>query len=136
MLINARPLRGAAAAVATFAAVGTITALWPNPIFGRMTPAQGFEIWLLALQAVLVGVYVATKRPVCSAKPMGVGALLGFLGVACPTCNKVLILLFSSEFLVASVEPLRLPVGLAGTALIAGAVAWEWRQARRVSVAA
>lgn len=125
-----RMVQAAAAALATFLAVGTLTALWPNPLFGRSAPAQGFEIAALAVQSSLIGLYVLVRRPRCSAKPVGAGALLGFFGVACPTCNKVLILLFSTEALLAHVEPYRLHAAVAGALVTAAAVAWEWRQGR------
>ena len=123
-----RLLHAVAIAAATFAAVGTLTALWPNPLVARSTPAQGFEILALAVQCALIGGYVLIKRPVCSSNPVGFGALLGFFGVACPTCNKLLILLFSTDALLTYVEPYRLPVTIAGALVTAAAVAWEWRQ--------
>lgn len=125
-----RVVQAAATALGTFAAVGTLTALWPNPLFVRSTPAQGFEIAALAVQSLLIGLYILLRRPHCSSRPVGVGALLGFFGVACPTCNKLLILLFSTEALLAYVEPYRLPVTALGVLVTAAAVAWEWRQGR------
>lgn len=117
--------------IGTFLAVGTVSALWPNPLFARMTPAQGFEIWALALQSLLVGVYVLVRRPACSVKPMGIASVIAFLGVACPTCNKILLLVLGSELILAHIEPLRPHIAAAGLALTAVAVAWEWRKGRR-----
>jgi len=51
--------RGAAAAAAMFVALGTVAALWNNPLFMRMTPTGGFEIALLLSQSVLAGIYEA-----------------------------------------------------------------------------
>jgi hypothetical protein len=126
-----RIARAAAAAAATFAVVGTLTALWPNPLFARSTPAQGFEIAALAAQCGLIGLYLLVKRPTCSSRPVGLGALLGFFGVACPTCNKLLIVLLSTESLLTYVEPYRLQVTVAGMLVTAAAVGWEVREARR-----
>ncbi|WP_431854306.1 hypothetical protein [Azospirillum sp.] len=125
-----RVLKGAAAATATFLMLGTVTAVWPNPVFARMTPTQGFEIWLLAVQAVLVGIYVAIRRPMCSARSAGLGSVVWFLGIACPTCNKLLLLVFGAELLLTHLEPYRLHLAVAGAAVTAVAVAWEWRQRR------
>ncbi|KAA0679522.1 hypothetical protein [Roseomonas genomospecies 6] len=129
-----RALRGAAAAAATFLVLGTVTAVWPNPVFIRMTPTQGFEIWLLAVQAVLVGVYVAIRRPMCSPRGAGLGSVLWFLGIACPTCNKLLLLVFGADLLLAHFEPYRLHLAVVGAAVTAAAVAWEWRQRRHAVV--
>ena len=127
-----RVLRGAVAAVVTFLLLGMVTAVWPNPVFVRMTPTQGFEVWLLAIQAVLVGIYVAIRRPRCPVRGAGVGSVLWFLGIACPTCNKILLLAFGADMLLAYLEPYRLHFATTGAVITAAAVAWEWAQRRRV----
>jgi len=114
--------RGAAAAAAMFVALGTVAALWTNPWFMRMTPTGGFEIALLLLQSVLAGVYVGLPRSPCGKRTAGAGAIIGFLGIACPVCNKVLVLLIGSTLLLEYFEPARLYVALAGAVLLAAAV--------------
>jgi hypothetical protein len=123
-----RPWHGVAAAIGTFLILGTVTAVWPNPVFVRMTPTQGFEVWLLAIQAVLVGVYTAIRRPRCPVRGAGLGSLLGFLGIACPTCNKILLLAFGSDLLLAYFEPYRLHLAVVGAVVTTVAVGWEWKQ--------
>ena len=121
--VSARNLaRGAAAAVAMFAALGTVAALWSNPLFMRMTPTSGFEIALLLLQSVLAGVYVGLPQSTCGIRTAGAGAVIGFLGIACPVCNKVLVLLIGSTLLLEYFEPIRLYVALGGAVLLALAV--------------
>lgn len=122
-----RVLKGALIAGAMFAALGTISALWSNPIFIRMTPAGWTEIAALAATAILSGVYVAVRRPACSVRLAGSGGVLGFLGVACPTCNKILMLAFGGPVLMAYFEPVRIYVALAGALMLAVAVAREIR---------
>lgn len=129
MTVNRIP-RAAAAALLSFALVGTITALWPNPLFARSTPAQGFEIWLLLAQSGLLGLYVAVRRPHCPVRKAGWGSVVVFLGIACPTCNKILLLLFGSGLLLEYFEPVRLYVAAAGVLLTAIALAVEFRAAR------
>lgn len=107
-----------AAAIAVFIPLGTVAALWENPLFMRMTPTSGFEISLLIAQAGLAGLYLGTRQPACAVRTASVGGVLGFLGVACPVCNKLFVLAFGSAFLLEYFEPLRLYVGLAGTALL------------------
>ena len=114
--------RGAAAAVAMFAALGTVAALWSNPLFMRMTPTGEFEITLLLLQSVLAGVYVALPQSPCGKRTAGTGAIIGFLGIACPVCNKLLVLAIGSALLLEYYEPVRLYVALGGAALLAAAV--------------
>lgn len=114
--------RGLAAAVAMFVVLGTVAALWSNPLFMRMTPAGGFEITLLLLQSVLAGVYLGLPHSPCGKRTAGAGAIIGFLGIACPVCNKVLVLLIGSALLLEYFEPVRLYVALGGAALLALAV--------------
>ena len=118
-------LKGAAMAAAAFVALGTVAALWDNPLFVRMTPAGDWEIALLALLALLLGVYTAIRRPQCTFRTAGAGGVLGFLGVACPVCNQVLLLVFGGELLLTYFEPIRLYVGALGAAMVAGMVALE-----------
>lgn len=127
---GARRVRAVAAALVGFAAIGTVTALWPNPLFARMTPVQGFEIWLLVIQSVLIGLYVAVRRPRCPVRNAGIGSVLAFLGIACPTCNKLLLVLFGSGLLLEYFEPMRIYVAVAGVVLTALALASEYRAAR------
>jgi hypothetical protein len=124
-------LKGVAVALVSFGALGTVSALWENPLFIRMTPAGGWEIGLLALLAVLFGTYFAIRSPVCSTKSATAGGVLGFIGVACPVCNKILLLIFGSELLMTYFEPVRIYVAAAGVVFAAWAVWRTWRAVPR-----
>ncbi len=126
-----RTLKGLAAALGSFVALGTVAALWENPLFVRMTPAGDIEVVLLGLLSVLLGTYVAIRRPFCSAKTASVGGVLGFIGVACPVCNKVLLLLFGGDLLLTYFEPVRVYVAAVGVLAVAAAVAREGMLAKR-----
>jgi hypothetical protein len=105
-------------AVGVFILFGTVTALWRNPFFTRMTPVVGYEFVLLALESILMGLYFGVKRSACAVKTSRTGSVLGFLGIACPVCNKILLLLFGAGFLLTYFEPVRLYVGLLGIGLL------------------
>jgi hypothetical protein len=128
-----RVLTGLAVALASFAALGTMAALWENPIFIRMTPAGDLEIVLLGALSLLLGVYVGIRRPFCSVKTVTTGGVLGFIGVACPVCNKILLLLFGGELLLTYFEPVRIYVAALGVLLAGAAVMHEWVLIRRQS---
>ncbi len=127
--------KGAAVALLAFVGLGTVSALWSNPLFMRMTPVGGWEIALLGALSVLFGLYVAIRRPACADKAAGAGGVLGFLGIACPVCNKILLLLFGGELLLTYFEPVRLYVAAAGTVILAVAVILEWRRGLSLTVA-
>ncbi len=130
-LSTSRILKGLAVAVASFAGLGTVAALWENPLFIRMTPAGDFEIVSLAALSILLGIFVAIRRPFCSVKAAGTGGVLGFLGIACPVCNQILMLLFGGELLLMYYEPVRIYLAVAGVLIAAAAVAREWTLIKR-----
>lgn len=113
-----RIVTGVLTAIGSFALIGTVTALWDNPVFTRMTPAGGWEIAMLAAMSLTAGVYVAIRRPFCSVKGASAGGVLAFLGVACPVCNKVLLFIFGGELLLTWFEPLRIYVAAIGALLV------------------
>ncbi len=115
-------------AILSFAGLGTVSALWKNPLFIRMTPAGGWEIGLLAVLSVLIGIYVTIRSPACATKSAATGGVIGFLGIACPVCNKILLLLFGGELLMTYFEPLRIYVAAFGVVVTAAAVWSTWRR--------
>ncbi len=121
---------GVGVAGVSFVLLGTVAALWDNPLFIRMTPAGGWEIAMLAAMSVLSGAYVAVRRPFCSLKGAGAGGILAFLGVACPVCNKILLIIFGGELLMTYFEPVRIYVAAAGALLIGGFAIREWMLTR------
>ncbi len=114
--------RGVGVAAAMFAGLGTLAALWENPLFMRMTPTGGFEITLLLVLSALAGLYVGLPRIECGKRTAGTGGVIGFLGIACPVCNKILVLLFGSALLLEYYEPVRLYLALGGVVLLAVAI--------------
>ena len=131
-----RILKGLGIALASFIGLGTVAALWENPLFIRMTPVGDSEVLLLGALSVLLGVYTVIRRPFCSIKAAGAGGVLGFLGVACPVCNKILLLLFGGELLLTYYEPARIYLAAAGVLVAAVVVAREWTLVRRQSAEA
>lgn len=103
---------------AVFLALGTVTALWQNPWFIRMTPISKFDFVILALEALLLGFYLGVRAGSCAVKRAGLGGVLGFLGFGCSICNQLLVLVFGAGFLMSYFEPIRYPIGIAGLAVL------------------
>jgi hypothetical protein len=111
--------------VAMFVGLGTVSALWSNPLFVRMTAAGWWEILALLLTALLAGLFVVLRREGCSVATAQGGGILGFLGVACPTCNKLLMLIFGGQALLTYYDPIRPLVASLGVAVLGMAVLRE-----------
>lgn len=122
---------GIVVGLASFVALGTVAAIWENPFFVRMTPSGGWEISLLALLSALAGLYVALRQPACTSRTAGMGGVFGFLGIACPVCNKVLLFLFGGEALLTYFEPVRIYVAAAGSTLMGIAVVLAYHRRLR-----
>lgn len=119
--------KGVLFAMGAFAVLGTVAALWDNPLFIRMTPTNGFEVGLLALQAALLGLYVAIPVPACATKVAGAGGVANFIGIACPICNKLLMFAFGADALLTYLEPARVYFAAGGVLITAIAVLIRWR---------
>ncbi len=129
-------LIGVPVALGAFAVLGTVAALWENPFFIRMVPAGPWEISLLAAQSILLGAFFALRPMTCSAWSGTSGGILGFFGIACPVCNKVLMLLFGGDLLLTYFEPYRMYLAGFGVVVTALAVFWVLRVRRRIAFGA
>lgn len=106
------PLRrwatAAVAAVIVALAVGLPTDVIPNPVFGRPVDVTWWSYPILIVTAVLGGLLAATYvRPAgpepagqdqldTPGKAGGLGGLLSFFAVGCPTCNKLAVVALGS----------------------------------------
>ena len=125
-----RGLRGTAVGLALFVVLGTVTAVWANPLFVRMTPVGPWEFGATVLTALLAGVTTALWVPRCRLRTSGTGGIASFLGIACPTCNKVLMLIFGGPALLAWFDPVRPWLAAAGVIVMGFAALRTWRAFR------
>ena len=125
-----RGLRGTAVGLALFVVLGTVTAVWANPLFVRMTPVGPWEFGATVLTALLAGVTTALWVPRCRLRTSGTGGVASFLGIACPTCNKVLMLIFGGPALLAWFDPVRPWLAAAGVTVMGFAALRTWRAFR------
>ena len=99
--------------------MGTMTALWSNPYFIRMTEENVWDYLILSVEALLIGLFFGIRAPRCATKKAGIGGIFGF---GCTFCNKFLLLLFSSTFILTYFEPVRHYVGVLGILLFSHAL--------------
>ncbi|MFF3731128.1 hypothetical protein ACFYXM_12600 [Streptomyces sp. NPDC002476] len=125
--------RYAALAAATPVAVlllGVPTALIPTPLFSRSVPPVWWNYPVLVLAGVLSAVVFATyvrTRPVsrrddATGRSLGsAGAVLSFLAVGCPVCNKVVLLLLGASGALSYWAPLQPAIAVLSLVLLAEA---------------
>jgi hypothetical protein len=126
-------LRGVIIAVGAFVVLGTVAALWENPFFIRMTPTSGYETGLLAMQALLLGVYTVIPVQACATKIASAGGIANFVGIACPICNKLLMIVFGANALLTYLEPMRIYLAAGGVLITGLAVLIRWRSYQMLS---
>lgn len=105
-----------------FTVFGAVTGVYQNPFFQRMTPLYWFDYVFLSLESVLLGLFFGVNATICATKSASIGGVFGFLGFACPVCNKLLLFLLGSGFLLTYFEPIRPFVGILGVLLMGFAV--------------
>lgn len=98
------------ASLVTAVLIGVPTDVIPNPVFGRPVDVTRWSYPVLVVTAVLGGLLIATyvREPGPEAAAVadddldrpgrtgGVGGLLSFFAVGCPTCNKVAVVALGS----------------------------------------
>lgn len=121
-----RPRLGLAvlAAVATFLVIGVPTDIVPNPVFGREVPVRPWEPYVLVLTSVLTGLWFGLQRARAaspeqedSSVPTLSAAGLALFAVACPVCNKIVLIALGTSGALGFWEPLQ--PWLAGISLVA-----------------
>lgn len=118
-------VKGILASSAFFLVTGVVTGLVPTPVFERMVPRTPLDYTFLVLTSFLAGVYVVQRATTadCSGDRCAYGgAVGGFLAVACPHCNAILVALFSTSWLATYVDPIRPLFGLAAVVLFVGVI--------------
>jgi hypothetical protein len=139
----------AALTIVSGLAFGLVSAVIPNPVFGRSVPPEPFAYWVWILSAPLMGLVFATyvvppaAVPSGLAQPLAMGDLatidrrstrLGgaasfaaFLAIGCPVCNKVALVLLGASGAMSYWAPLQPILGAASLVLLVVTAAWRLR---------
>jgi hypothetical protein len=135
----------------TLASFGLVTAIIPNPVFGRGVPVEPFAVVVWLASAPLIGMVMATYfAPVPASGPIflgngeglssgkpyarrdgttmgSIGGFAAFLAIGCPTCNKIALLLLGASGATSVFAPIQPLIGAASLALLAGTLVWRLR---------
>ncbi|WP_436925014.1 hypothetical protein [Halosimplex amylolyticum] len=126
-----RLLGSGAVGLGTFALLGTVTGLLPNPVYVRMVdrtpPDYLFLVATSAFAAAFVYQRLLAEEPVGDRLAAG-GVVGGFLAFGCPICNALLLALFSSSALMTYFDPLRPILGAVSIPFFAGLLYYQRQQ--------
>lgn len=145
--------RWTAAAIATvlvFVAIGVPTDVIANPWFGRPVEVTWWSYPVLGVTAVLAGLLAATyvREPTAHdtvtpiddeldppGKAAGLGGLLSFFAVGCPTCNKLAVVALGTTGALDWFAPAQPLLAVASIALLAWALRARMRNDRECRIA-
>jgi hypothetical protein len=135
--------------VAGLIGFGLVSAIIPNPIFGRQIPPEPFAIGVWLVSAPLMGLIAATymvppAATMAGAAPLTVASMplsneprstaigtiasLGaFLAIGCPVCNKVALVLLGTSGALTMYAPLQPIIGAVSLVLLSATVGWRMR---------
>lgn len=109
-------------AAGTFLLLGLSTAVIPNPVFGRSIPPTGWSLEVLAATSVLTGLltatYVRRDSPEGLDRRGAAGALLAYLAIGCPVCNKLVLVALGSTGAIQIFAPMQPYLAAAGIGLL------------------
>jgi hypothetical protein len=117
---------GIAGAVGSGVSIATLTAVYSNPLFRRMTPVRLQDWCFLIATSLLIGVLAATyflptSGAACENRIAG-GGFLSVLAIGCPVCNKVVVMLLGISGALNYWAPIQPLLAMAGLALLAWAL--------------
>lgn len=123
--------RASIAAAATALVIGIPTDILANPVFGREIPVRWWEYPVFGLTVLLTAAWFGIQaRPTdrSSGAVPATGAVLAFLAVGCPVCNKLVLLAIGTSGALGFWAPLQPVVAIVSVVLMAGAVVYRWRR--------
>lgn len=117
--------------------IGLPTDLIPNPLFGRMMPAEWWNgpVWVVTsvLSGLLLATYVRDGDGAAedrSTRRGGVGGLLAFFAVGCPVCNKLVVVALGTSGAMSWFAPVQPFLAVAALVLLIVALRGRLRGAR------
>lgn len=125
---------GGGLGLGTLLLAGLPTDVIPNPWFTRMTPVRPQDYAFLAATTVLAAALGATYAlpAACPFQPAkySVGTYLSVLGIGCPICNKIVVLLLGVSGALTYFQPVQPLLALGSIALLGYALVLRVRAVR------
>lgn len=110
------------------------TSILPNPIFAREVPVRWWEYPVVALTCILTWAWFSVQIPPRQAEHHGrvlTAITITLFAVACPVCNKIVLLTIGAAGALSTWAPLQPYLALATVVALAIALALRLRSARQ-----
>ena len=109
----------------TYLFIALPTAVIANPIFGREIGVTSWSVTVIVVSSILTGLLTATyvKNEYSDENPRqlkigSAGALLSYIAVGCPVCNKLVLVALGYSGAIQYFAPIQPYLALAGIALL------------------
>ena len=134
-----------AAGLISFVVYGLLAAIIPNPIFGRIIPAETAAIVVWVVSAPLMGMLAATYVVGAPARlaptttrarshdgsgsgAFTLGGFAAFFAIGCPVCNKIVLLVLGTSGAMNLFAPIQPLIGAASLGLLTATLVWRLRR--------
>ncbi len=132
-------LAAIAATLTALVVLGVPSGILANPVFVRTVATRSTDVAVWLISSPLIGLIVATylvrphpvDHPDRARTQLGAGALVAYFAIACPVCNKIVLLALGVSGALNVFAPLQPIIGVASVALLSGTLAWRMRQIGR-----
>lgn len=132
-------LAAGATALVALVALGLLSGIIPNPLVVRTLPTRPADVAVWLASAPLIGLTVATYvvRPPHEGHPdggrlrLGIGGAGVYFAIACPVCNKLILLALGLSGALNVFAPIQPLIGIASLMLLAATLAYRLRQIAR-----
>jgi hypothetical protein len=132
-------LTAGAATLAAVVFLGLMSGIIANPLVVRIVPTRSSDVAIWLASAPLIGITLATYvvRPhradhgADGQLPLGIGSLTTYFAIACPVCNKIVLLALGTSGALTFFAPIQPLIGLASLAVLAATLGYRLRQIRR-----
>lgn len=132
-------LAAAGATLVSLLVLGAPSGIVPNPIFVRTVETRPADVIVWLVTAPLIGLTIATYvvRPHATghgdrgAAQVTFGGLVAFFAIACPVCNKIVLLALGVSGALNVFAPVQPFIGIVSVVLLTGTLTWRLRQVAR-----
>jgi hypothetical protein len=132
-------LVSAGASLATVVILGIPSGIIPNPLFIRMVPTRVSDVVIWLMSAPLVGLTIGTFVTRSHAPNhgrdgelrVGAGSIAVYFAIACPVCNKIVLLALGISGALNVFAPIQPLLGAVSLLFLAATLGYRLRQIRR-----